>query len=109
MKGEIDILANFPIDTSLKKKVHSALAQWQHQLQGDAIASKKQLGQCLISPLHIAACGKSVDLPNVMVGWISFFQSCNSVCPHPIIFYSFLLFWSMTGKQQKEMNGEDLY
>ena len=67
------------------------------------------VGQCLIGPLHIAACGKSVDLLNVMVGWISFFQSCNSVWPHPIIFYSFLLLWSMTGKQQKEMNGEDLY
>ena len=25
MKGEVDILANFPIDTSLKKKTHSAL------------------------------------------------------------------------------------
>ena len=25
MKGEVDILANFPIDTSLKKKAHSAL------------------------------------------------------------------------------------
>ena len=26
MKGEVDILANFPIDTSLKKKTHSALS-----------------------------------------------------------------------------------
>ena len=25
MKGEVDILANFPIDTSLKKKTHSAM------------------------------------------------------------------------------------
>ena len=25
MKGEVDILANFPIDTSLKKKAHSAM------------------------------------------------------------------------------------
>ena len=25
MTGEVDILANFPIDTSLKKKTHSAL------------------------------------------------------------------------------------
>ena len=27
MKGEEDILANFPIDTSLKKKAHSALTK----------------------------------------------------------------------------------
>ena len=25
MKGEVDILGNFPIDTSLKKKAHSAM------------------------------------------------------------------------------------
>ena len=25
MKGKVDILANFPIDTSLKKKTHSAM------------------------------------------------------------------------------------
>ena len=25
MKGEVDFLANFPIDTSLKKKTHSAM------------------------------------------------------------------------------------
>ena len=25
MKGKVDILANFPIDTSLKNKVHSAM------------------------------------------------------------------------------------
>ena len=25
MKGEVDVLANFPIDTSLKKKAHSAM------------------------------------------------------------------------------------
>ena len=33
MKGEVDILANFPIDTSLKKKTHSALLQRRHLLQ----------------------------------------------------------------------------
>ena len=27
MKGKVDILANFPIDTSLKKKTHSAMKQ----------------------------------------------------------------------------------
>ena len=27
MKGKVDILANFPIDTSLKKKTHSAVAR----------------------------------------------------------------------------------
>ena len=27
MKGEVDILGNFPIDTSLKKKAHSALVK----------------------------------------------------------------------------------
>ena len=35
------------------------------------------VGQCLIGPLHIAACGKSVDLPNVMVGWISFSRAAT--------------------------------
>ena len=29
MKGEVDILANFPIDTSQKKKAHSAMEDKQ--------------------------------------------------------------------------------
>ena len=35
------------------------------------------VGQCLIGPLHIAACGKSVDLLNAMVGWISFSRAAT--------------------------------
>ena len=36
MKGEVDILANFPIDTSLKKKAHSALSDKQVPLTAQA-------------------------------------------------------------------------
>ena len=32
MKGKVDILANFPIDTSLKKKTHSAMAGGQTEV-----------------------------------------------------------------------------
>ena len=33
MKGEEDILANFPIDTSLKKKAHSAMSNKVYKFQ----------------------------------------------------------------------------
>ena len=36
MKGKVDILANFPIDTSLKKKAHSALSDKQVPLTAQA-------------------------------------------------------------------------
>ena len=32
MKGKVDILANFPIDTSLKKKTHSALTALEYNI-----------------------------------------------------------------------------
>ena len=42
MKGEEHILVNFPIDTSLKKKAHSALCEYANSFH----SKKKPFNQC---------------------------------------------------------------
>ena len=53
MKGEADILAYFPIDTSLKKKVHSALHSWSWSLQSTHNLLKSKFIKDRPSSLHL--------------------------------------------------------
>ena len=51
MKGEVDFLANFPIDTSLKKKTHSAMSHLFFLFfQGKMQQANNKYGQTLKVP-----------------------------------------------------------
>ena len=54
MKGKVDILANFPIDTSLKKKTHSALLSMH--LFALTLMSRMALLIMAGQPPHVEGC-----------------------------------------------------